>query len=271
MTINQGPSGSGNAMMDKLKDILLKEDREQLLQLQSTLEKPEELSKYVNPIIEEHLEFLKENFPNEYKQVVIQLIDKRLQQSQDEILTLLAPKVGKMVRKYIEHQFQALREQIERQIRQNFFSRWLARLRGVSQADYIINQVNPNPLKVEEAYVIQRDSGLLIGSATHSNAIDKDVIAGMLTAIKAFVEDAFKKENSDLEMIKYDSYTLMMQDFVGYYIALAISGTPTSQEQQEIMNRMNDFAEQELSRKIDIESVSLHLEMKESLEKYFMA
>ena len=269
MTINK-PKNGKEGLMEQLKEILLKEDRAQLEQLQQTLEQPEELSKYVNPIIEEHLEFLRKHFPSEYKQVVVQLIDRRLKQSQEEILTLLAPKMGKMVRKYIEHQFQLIREQIERQVRQNFVSRWIARLRGISQTDYIINKANPNDLCVDEAYIIQRDSGLLIGSLSRSETIDKDVIAGMLTAIKAFVEDAFKRGNDELEMIKYDTYTILIQDFIGYYIALAINGTPTSKEQQDLISRMNDFAEQELSRNLDELGTSLHLIMKKKLETYFV-
>jgi len=50
------------------------------------------------------------------------------------------------------------------------------------------------------------------------------MLAGMLTAIKSFVEDAFMSEEQNLETINYELYTLHIQNFYNYYITAVISG-----------------------------------------------
>lgn len=54
-----------------------------------------------------------------------------------------------------------------------------------------------------------KESGLLIGSYSRGNIADKDMISGMLTAIKSFVEDAFSKEGQDLEDIKFENFNFL--------------------------------------------------------------
>jgi len=60
--------------------------------------------------------------------------------------------------------------------------------------------------EVHEVYLVQRESGLLLGSYAKEKNTDQDVIAGMLTAIKSFAEDAFNRGKEDLEMIQYENY-----------------------------------------------------------------
>ena len=44
-----------------------------------------------------------------------------------------------------------------------------------------------------------------------TEAMDEDMVAGMLTAIKSFVEDAFKGGNMELERIDYELFTIHLQ------------------------------------------------------------
>ncbi len=83
--------------------------------------------------------------------------------------------------------------------------------------------------------------------ASTENTIDQDVIAGMLTAIKSFVEDAFKREREDLEMIQYGTYKILLQNFYSYYIAIAISGTMSSSEREDLANELLNFATEHLN------------------------
>ena len=87
---------------------------------------------------------------------------------------------------------------------------------------------------------------MLFGSASTENTLDQDVIAGMLTAIKSFVEDAFKREREDLEMIQYGTYKILLQNFYTYYIAIAISGTMSSSEREDLGNELLSFATKNL-------------------------
>jgi len=155
-----------------------------------------------------------------------------------------------MIKKYVNHQIQMLKDSIDESIKKTFFSKGILwriknRLFGIKVSDQVIHDLEN--YQIEEIYVIQRNSGLLFGSASTENTIDQDVIAGMLTAIKSFVEDAFKREREDLEMIQYGTYKILLQNFYSYYIAIAISGTMSSTEREELANELLTFAEEQLN------------------------
>ena len=232
--------------LEKLKDIILRNDRDELEELRAILNDKEKLSEKVNPIIVEHFEFLKENFSSEYSVIINGLIDKKLKQSEQELLDLIYPSLGKMISKYVALQISTLKDSIENSVKSSFsFGRtFTSFFTGVKESELIIKDAVIST--VEEVYVIQRDSGLLIGSASNNNSMDDEVIAGMLTAIKSFVEDAFKAESQDLETIEYGSYKIIIRSYYSFYIAMAISGAVSLAEQREIQEKIDDFAAEKM-------------------------
>ncbi len=259
-------------LMRKLKNVLLKEDREQLMQLKEVLDDPNQLSEKVNPLIEQRLDFLKKNFPKEYRLVVNQIVEERLRGFQDEVLNIMYPVLGKMIRKYITHQFQLMKDRIDTTVRSTFSIEALKRklksvFLGVNESDLVMSQID-GPV-IEEIYVIQRNSGLLLGSASLNNTIDQDVIAGMLTAIKSFVEDAFQRESEDLERIQYGSYKIFIQNYHSYYIAVVMSGSLSAKESDALSTRLSNFTDKELTQISNIDNEAIqHISSK--LNEYFV-
>ena len=241
--VNQ-KSDSEVQLMSQLRDILLKEDRSTLTELQEILNNKSLLSGRVNPIIEEHLDFLKHNFPKEYAKIVDRLIEQKLKDSQQQILDIVYPVMGKMITKFVNLQMQQLKEGIDAQIngifsRQGFVKHIKNRILGVKTSDMLIAAAD-KPI-LEEIFVIERDSGLMFGSAALFPSVNRDVVAGMLTAIKSFVEDAFERDNEDLEMIQYGTYRILLQNYPFYYFALALSGTVSTSESEILRGQIVDF------------------------------
>ena len=237
-------SDSEVQLMSQLREILLKEDRSTLTELQEILNNKLLLSGRVNPIIEEHLDFLKHNFPKEYAKIVDRLIEQKLRDSQQQILDIVYPVMGKMITKFVNLQMQQLKEGIDAQIngifsRQGFVKHIKNRILGVKTADMLIAAAD-KPI-LEEIFVIERDSGLMFGSAALFPSVNRDVVAGMLTAIKSFVEDAFERDNEDLEMIQYGTYRILLQNYPFYYFALALSGTLSASESEILRGQIVDF------------------------------
>ncbi len=73
--------------------------------------------------------------------------------------------------------------------------------------------------------------------------MDEDMVAGMLTEIKSFVEDAFKKDNQDLQYIEYDLFQIHIQNFSAYYNAVVISGTFNVILKNKLEDKLLDFAQ----------------------------
>ena len=61
--------------------------------------------------------------------------------------------------------------------------------------------------------VIEQGSGIVASEYSKTQNIDQDTVAGMLTAIKSFAEDAFQAETQSLEYIEYENYHIHLQNF----------------------------------------------------------
>lgn len=255
-------------LMQQLREIILKEDREELVQLKNNLDDDQWLSERIGPLIDDRLKFLQDHFPLEFRLEVEKIVNKRLDDSQEEILNVIYPVMGRMIKKYIAHQFELLQEKIDKQLQNGVIGRFRRLFSGVKESDTIISNLY-HPF-VEEIFVIYKYSGVLIGSASLNNTVDKDIIAGMLTAIKSFVEDAFRREKEELEMVTYGSYSIMLHNLHTYYIAIAMTGKLSPSQQAEFNTKVLEFAEQELNPIVGRLDDSSHYKIKEKLEEYFI-
>ncbi len=238
--------------------------------LNALIQTKDQLAEKVSPIVEDHIELLKQNYPKEFKVAVNKLIERKLKDSQEEILNVITPVLGKLIRKSITHQFQMLKERIDSQVKSTFSKQGLfGKIFGYKSKGTEEILSDADETIIEEVYVIQRDSGLLLGSAAMEKTMDQDVIAGMFTAIKAFVEDAFQREKQELEMIEYGNYKIYIQNFYSYYIAVAMSGSISATEKDEISTKLHDFAELELKHiPKDIDD-SINTRISDRLKDYF--
>ena len=72
------------------------------------------------------------------------------------------------------------------------------------------------------------------------------MVSGMLTAIKSFAEDAFSKENQNLEDIKFENFQLSILNFKTIYIATATSGIININFKEQLYDYTNNIAEKVL-------------------------
>lgn len=252
----------------RLREILLLEDRKALEELRDLLDDPQKLDAKVGPIIEERMQLWKVHFPREFQLAVEKIIDLKLQQSQEELVNILYPRLGMLIRKYIANEIQLLRERIEKQIRESFLGRLRARIAGIPSTSWGITHAEFS--EVEEIYVIHRDSGLLIGSASSHQTIDREILAGMLTAIKMFMEDAFQRGEEEVELIEYSSYNILIHNFYNFYIALAVKGILSTELRQKLSQKVMALAAEMLNRDLRTIDAKFHYELGAQLERNFI-
>ena len=129
---------------------------------------------------------------------------------------------------------------------------------GVKEEDIILSGlVEP---QIEQIFIIEKDSGILSGSYSKKETVDKDMISGMLTAIKSFVEDAFQAGKQNLESIEYELYNIHIQNFHFYYIAVVVSGAYTLAYRNQLENKLLDFSEYIMKHHVSEENISKELE-----------
>jgi hypothetical protein len=260
-------------LMLQLRDILLRDDRETILAVKKVLDDKSLLAEKISPIVEEHLENMRQHFPQEYEQLVNKMIEQKLKSSQKEIVEVIYPVLGQMITKFISLQFQMLKENIDKQVKTTFSTKTIIdkikyRIFGVKTSDIII--ASADVPYVEEVFVIQKNSGLLLGSAALYPTENRDAVAGMLTAIKDFVEDAFEKDKEDLETINYGTYRVMLYSFPTYYFAMALSGSLSTSESEKFRSSVFQFAEKTPELGTDDVDSDIQTRISKRLESVFI-
>ncbi|UZO81956.1 cell envelope biogenesis protein OmpA [Aquimarina sp. ERC-38] len=260
-----------------LKKLLFTEEKEltdsivkKVEELQNTIYRQKELSHKVDPIIEQHFVKFVNEIPTTLGPTITEALKEEISKSQDAVVEALYPILGKMIKKYIAHEIKLLSENISRKTKQafslkNWFASKRAQAKGVSNGDLALS--NYGKPQLLQLLVIKKESGILISefSPFKEEVIDKEMIAGMLTAIKSFVEDAFSGGNQELETIEYELYRIHIQNFYSYYIAAVIAGAYTLEFKDRLEDAITDFAKNHISNQ---ELVHNHL-FSEKLKKYF--
>lgn len=256
--------------IDLLKNLLLDEDRLEvdalklkIKDLETILLVKEKLSKKVNPIISERLEQYTIEIPDKLGPTITESLKNEITNSKDQVVDALYPILGKMIKKYIQNEFEVLSEKVNSQIQKRFsFKNWFRKAKskatGVEEVSLMINELAST--KIHEVFIIEKNSGILIANYSKTKTIDKDVLSGMLTAIKSFIEDAFKTGGEDLQSIEYGMYNIHLQNFKSYYIAVVVHGVFNRNYQNKLEDKLFDFSKKYLAKKESKEKLSNHLE-----------
>jgi hypothetical protein len=236
----------------KLKELLLNEDRDiaqKILQklddLENTVNTHEKLSEKVNPIIDEKLHVFTEEIPLKLGPTITKALSEEIKNSQDKVVDALFPIIGKMIKKYIQQEIALLSDRINSQVQSTFSAKkWKRKIRGMflgfSEEELIMSELSkPKKLQI---FVIESGSGIVIANVSQKESIDEDMIAGMLTAIKSFVEDAIIGNKQSLESIEYELYEIYLKNFHSYFIAVVLSGNISDTYKSELDNELLEFA-----------------------------
>ncbi|WP_452219712.1 cell envelope biogenesis protein OmpA [Lacinutrix salivirga] len=241
-----------------LKDILLTDEREyassiheKIKILEETINKQKNLSEKVDPIITDKLEAFVEEMPKTLGPAITETLRHEIKNSQAQVVEALYPIMGKMIKKYIQNEIALLTEKVNEQVNNSFSfknlkRKFFSKKSGASEGELILkDQFKP---EIEQLMVIEKGSGIIMSEYSKTQNIDQDMVAGMLTAIKSFAEDAFQKNDQDLQYIEYDLYHIHLQNFSSYYIAVVISGAFNTVFKSKLEDKLLDFAQNYINK-----------------------
>jgi len=235
-----------------IKDILLTDEREfvssienKIKILENTVNKRDNLSAKVNPIIDEKLKTFIKEIPDTLGPTITEALKEEIKNSKDAVVEALFPILGQMVKRYVQHEMKLLSEKINNQVNntfsfKRFFRKTKSKASGINESDLILQEQTNT--KIEQAIIIEKGSGLVLAEFSKNKMADEDMVAGMLTAIKSFVEDAFKKEGQNLQYIEYDLYHIHLQNFSSFYIAIVVSGAYNIVYKDKLEDKILKFA-----------------------------
>ncbi len=237
---------SSDSGLNTLKDLLFEEERERYAELSGSIRNlQEEMEESLNnrqipdSEIQQIIGHIIKIMPEKLGPTITQTLKVQIKESREEVVQALYPIMGQMIKSYIQKEIQILTEKIDSQFEKAFSPEHIIlRIKsffgGVKYSEMLVkNTLGP---QIKEVFVIEEGSGLIIGSYSTDKSLDEDMIAGMLTAIKSFVKDAFQTEDQNLEMIEYELYKIYIQQFNKFYIAVVFSGSSSAR----FKDAMND-------------------------------
>lgn len=225
----------------------VKEVREKLLV-------PENFQEKIHPHLDSHFEsefekkiaYLQEKFPDLFGKSLATAIKVQIRDSRDEIIDALYPIIGKLISKYLKAEFDRINEQVDARLSQPFSfqklkMRWKAWTTGIPYDELLLQETQQ--AKLEQIYVINKSSGLLLGNYSLAEMMHPDMVAGMLTGIKSFAEHAFEKGVQELQTVEYGKSTMSLFDFQTFYFAAVYTGQNNAVFEKKLRDSINLFCE----------------------------
>lgn len=265
---------SEEQILNQLKEILFDEDKDALARFDREIQRlnemlsDEKFSQKLDPIVQEKFDEIKKQVTKLSGADLSDSIRQQIRENRDEMIDSLYPIMGQLVKKYIQIELEKLVENINQQIdntlswdsiRREFLS-----LFGIKEKDQLLKRaIAPT---IEEIFVIEQDSGILLGHYSVSSAVDQDMIAGMLTAIKSFVADSFTTKDGSNFSIEQGEFKVIVQDFKKYYLAAVVAGVLDAKFKSNLFDKLIDFGEAKL---LEVSGENREQQIAQSLKTYF--
>jgi hypothetical protein len=218
-------SGNGSDQLNELRNILFPE-RAELDSLQEKLNNPEVLAESVSKILPQAVR-MRAGRDEDLTQAMSGTVEKALRASvrknprplADAIFPIIGPAIRKAIATAIAGLIQSFNQTLEHSLSISGLKwRWEAIRTGKPFAEVVL--LHSLLYRVEQVFLIQRESGLLLQHVSVTSAHSPELISSMLTAIQDFVRDSFHVEEVEtLETMQVGELSVWVEQ--GPYAILA--------------------------------------------------
>lgn len=219
----------------QLKRLILGQEQQSLERLQERVERPGTRAHDVAEVLPEAFELNAQNtqaLSLAMRAPVEQCLSDSVRDDPHKLADVLFPVIGPAIRKAVAESISALNERINRALENSLSLQGLkwrmeSYRSGVPLSDIILRDTFI--YRVEQAFVIQRDSGLLIAHVARDGVRDhdSDAVSAMLSALQDFVRDSFQAdEPAELDTIRVGGHTVWVFHGPEALTAALIQGQP---------------------------------------------
>ncbi len=224
-----------------------------LRELRNVILKPGALVDKISPVIADVLTEQIKHSGDEIAQAIAPVIGEAIRRqvysAREDIIDALYPVIGQTINRAVTEALRDLARNVDQRVRrsvspQSAVKRFRARLQGVSGAEYELREALP--FTVNEIFLVQRDSGVLIHHLTRDPEAppDRDLVSGMLTAIRDFARDALGDQDSgELDAIDYQAQKILLEAGGAVYLAVVIDGIEPPgfrQQMREVLTSLQE-------------------------------
>lgn len=268
--------------LEELRSLLLAQDRashssvmERLAELEQAMVDDETFAERLSPYMEDQVKYLQQEFPSLFGKFLGPAIKQQIQDERDVIIDALYPIIGKLIARYLKEEIQRISEKLDESLKDpfslsNIKLRLKAMFSSVSYEELLFKEI-AGTNKLEEVFIIQKNTGISMAHYSLNEVTRSQMVAGMLTGIKNFMEDAFQKGAQELDTLEYDKYQIKLFPYSRFYIATVIEGTPDAKYERVLKQKVDEFC---ASTEIPVDSEvtnEVQERLSYTLKKYFDA
>jgi hypothetical protein len=195
---------------DKLKSLLLGEEIAQINAIRTLLEDQQAFTNKVSQVLDQAADqTIRTNpdFQKKFSRLDPNVLSRAIKANQKSFIDAMIPIMGPMIRQSVANAITRFIQDVNRAMEMGFSLkalkwRWQAYRSGVSFAEIVFR--NTIEYQVQQVFLIDRESGLLIEYAGQEDALlqDKEAMSAMLTAIQDFVRDSMGDDGGSLSAAK---------------------------------------------------------------------
>ena len=228
------PEHNGNSRsLSELRELIVGPEQRELARLRARLDDPDLRAEDISQIVAEAIS-IRAKRDRGMLRTLQPMIEESLKLSVERdpkfIADALFPIIGQAVRKAVAHSLRGMVESLNHILERSFSwdsFMWRIEAARTGKSFGEIALMRSLRFRVEEVYLIHRETGLLLGHVAARGAViqDTDLVSGMLTAVQDFVRDSFTPGKSDeLETMQVGEYTVWVLHGPLALIAGVVSG-----------------------------------------------
>ena len=157
--------------------------------------------------------------------LVVKTIRTELRNSQDELVEVLYPITGRMVKSYVASAMRDMVRELNRRVEQNGM---MLRIRSITSGKSVAELAiaESEHLKVEEIFLIRRGSGTLVARWPAGPELSNSDIhmSGVVSAINDFATHAFQEDGGNLRTFELDDFNVYLRASPLYLVAAKCRG-----------------------------------------------
>lgn len=201
---------------------------------QQIKDSPEDVAKALGPemamAIKEQIRLDRNSIAQVLAPEMGRTIKEQIRLERDAMVDALYPVIGNTISKYMTEAIKSINDKVANALSMEGVERKIrSKVQGVSEAELILQE--SIPFVVQMVFLIHKASGLVIAEAQEDGdySLESEMVAGMLTAIRSFVNDCIVKpgEISELSEVEYGDSKIILEVGGYCYLAVIVKGNPS--------------------------------------------
>ena len=235
--------------LKRLREMLLEPFQVQLDQLQERLDNPELHAKEVSRVLPEAISLRSsqdKKMITALEPVTEEAIKASIKKNRQVFVDVLFPIMGPAIRKAIAEAIRAMVQSFNQILEYSLSTQGLKwRFEALRTRKPLAEVILLHTLvyQVEQVFLIHKDTGLELHHVVSKSAVaqDPDLISGMLTAIKDFVQDSFgASKHEALETLRVGERSIWIEHGRQAILAAVIQGNPPLELQSVLRESLDD-------------------------------